>query len=81
MIKYALPSNKGGEVKFYIYNLAGELVKTIDEGTKIGGKYYYCEWDGTNDNGENCASGVYFVIMKINNEKVISKPIKMAIVK
>jgi len=81
MIKYALPSGKNGELKFYIYNLAGELVKTIDLGSKNGGYYYYVEWDGKNDNQEDCASGVYFLIAKIKGEKLNSKPHKIAIIK
>ena len=53
----------------------------MDEGEKDGGYYYYTEWDGTNDCGENCASGIYFLIPKVNNAKLITKPYKMAILK
>ncbi len=81
VIKYALPANKGGKIKLYIYNLAGELVRTIDEGDKIGGRYWYIEWDGKNDRGNDCASGVYFLIAEKDGEKLNSKPHKMAIIK
>jgi hypothetical protein len=81
MISYWLPSGKNGELKMYIYNLAGELVKTLDLGNKTGGYYYYVEWDGKNDNNEDCASGIYFLIAKLNGEKLNSKPLKMAIIK
>ncbi|MDW8056118.1 MAG: carboxypeptidase regulatory-like domain-containing protein [Elusimicrobiota bacterium] len=80
VIKYFLPKGKNGEVKFYIYNLAGELVKTIDEGEKTGGYCYYTEWDGTNDKGDKCASGVYILLAKLKGEK-IGKPHKMVILK
>jgi len=83
MIKYSLPASVGAKagIKFYIYNLAGELVRTLDLGEKDGGYYYYTEWDGKNDSGQDCASGVYFLIAKKGNDKLNSKPLKMAIVK
>ncbi|MHB9155744.1 MAG: FlgD immunoglobulin-like domain containing protein, partial [Endomicrobiales bacterium] len=81
LLKYSLPLDKGGRVRFYIYNLAGELVKEIDEGERQGGFYYYTEWDGTNDNGEECASGVYFLVAKSDGKKLNSKPLKVAILK
>jgi hypothetical protein len=81
MLKYALPAGSPGRVRFYIYNLAGELVRELDMGSKNGGYYYYAEWDGKNDNGEECASGVYFMNAKVDGKKVTGKPIKMAIVK
>ncbi len=81
MIKYALPAAMGGRIKFYIYNLAAEFVRELDEGTKDGGYYYYTEWDGKNDNGEECASGVYFLLAKSDGKKINAKPLKMAILK
>ncbi len=81
LLKYSLPADKGGRVRFYIYNLAGELVKDIDEGAKTGGYYYYTEWDGRNNSGEECASGVYFLIAKSDGNKLNDKPYKLAILK
>ncbi len=81
IIKYHLPPGKSGNVKFVIYNVAGEKVRTIDEGNRAGGKIYYSEWDGKNDNGERCASGVYFMLTFVNGEKLGSKALKMAIIK
>ncbi|MEW6555915.1 MAG: carboxypeptidase regulatory-like domain-containing protein [Elusimicrobiota bacterium] len=79
MLKYALPSDKTGNIKLYIYNLAGELVRTLEEGSMTGGKYYYTEWDGKNDRDDNCASGVYFLIAKKDGKVLNKKPLKMAI--
>jgi len=81
MLKYSLPSTMSGAVKLYIYNIAGELVRTIDEGTKTGGFYYYVEWDGKNKDGASCASGVYFLIPKVGDKKALDKPVKLAIIK
>lgn len=81
MLKYYLPSDKTGDVKIYIYNIAGELVCTISEGTRNGGYVYYAEWDGKNSSGEDCASGVYFVNVKLDGSKLNSKVHKIALIK
>ena len=52
------------DVTVTIYNLRGELVRQLDLGLQEAG--YYVEksraayWDGTNEDGETVASGVYF---------------------
>ncbi|MFH1368670.1 MAG: carboxypeptidase regulatory-like domain-containing protein [Elusimicrobiota bacterium] len=81
MIKYALPSRYTGDIKFYIYNIAAEMVRELDLGVKDGGYYYYAEWDGKNDSGEECASGVYLLIAKCDGVKLNEKLLKMAIIK
>ena len=81
LLKYLLPSGKSGEVKFAIYNLAGELVRTINEGNRDGGQIYYSEWDGKNDSGSNCASGVYFMLTFVDGKKTGGKALKMALIK
>ncbi|MEF3280588.1 MAG: carboxypeptidase regulatory-like domain-containing protein [Elusimicrobiota bacterium] len=80
IIKYHLPSGKSGNIKLVIYNIAGEKVRTLDEGYRNGGQIYYSEWDGRNDKNEKCASGVYFLVAYLNGDK-IGKPHKMAIIK
>ncbi len=80
IIKYHLPSGKSGNIKLVVYNIAGEKVRTLDEGYREAGYIYYSEWDGRNDKNEKCASGVYFLVAYLNGEK-IGKPHKMAVVK
>lgn len=80
VIKYFLPQGKSGSMKFVIYNMAGEKVRTLDEGVRTGGEIYYSEWDGKNDKNEDVASGVYLLVSFINGEK-IGKPHKMAVIK
>jgi len=80
IIKYFLPSDKSGNVKFVIYNMAGEKVRTLDEGTRTGGQIYYSEWDGRNDRNDDVASGVYLLVTFINGDK-LGKPHKMAVIK
>jgi flagellar hook assembly protein FlgD len=79
MIRYALPAGKSGEVKFDIYNVAGELVRTISESAPNGATYYYTQWDGKNDAGKKVASGVYIGRFTLNDGD--ERFIKMAVVK
>jgi len=55
--------------KVYIYNVAGELVKTLKEildipGIVPGNTAY---WDGKNENNEKVASGLYIYLVKTGN--------------
>jgi hypothetical protein len=47
-----------------IYNITGQLIRTLDLGIKDPGTYVSKDraayWDGLNDNGDEVASGVYF---------------------
>jgi hypothetical protein len=56
--------SKDTDVKIMIYSLNGQLVRKLDLGYKIAGKYAEKEksvyWDGENEAGEKVNSGVYF---------------------
>jgi hypothetical protein len=54
---YKLPND--GYIKLSIYNITGQLVKTIEKGFKKVGNYEI-EWSGTGDNGLKLNSGIYF---------------------
>jgi hypothetical protein len=60
-IQFALPTK--GHVSLKIYNVAGQLVKTLQNGVMDAGSHELT-WDGSNNLGSNVASGVYFY--KIN---------------
>ena len=81
VIKYNLPAGKSGSLKFVIYNLAGEKVRTLDEGSRTGNQVLYSEWDGKNDTNQDCASGVYFMLTYLDGKKLGNKAHKMAIIK
>jgi hypothetical protein len=53
-----------GDVTINIYNVAGQLIRTLKLGHREAGSYTVKEraayWDGRNDTGERVASGVYF---------------------
>ena len=56
----ALPSR--AEVRLDLYNLLGRRVRTLFDGPLDGG-YYSLAWDGTDQNGRQVASGIYFYRM------------------
>jgi hypothetical protein len=60
-IQFTLPVK--GNVSLKIYNVAGQLVKTLQDGVMDAGSHEIT-WDGSNNLGANVASGVYFY--KIN---------------
>ncbi len=56
-IHFALPED--AKITLKIYNIAGELVKTLVDERKAAGNYSMT-WNGTNDKGRSVAAGVYF---------------------
>jgi histidinol-phosphate aminotransferase len=51
-----------GHVSIQIFNVRGQLVKTVVDGYKLPGKYTF-DWNGTNQKGAKVASGSYFYRM------------------
>ena len=56
VIRYEIP--EAGAVSLAIYNLIGQRVATLAEGTRETGAYSV-HWDGRDDRGQVLASGVY----------------------
>jgi flagellar hook assembly protein FlgD len=50
-------------VRIKIYNVAGELVRTLVDEMKNAGAYSIA-WDGRNNAGSDVASGIYFYKME-----------------
>ncbi len=74
-IEFNMP--KRGELSIKIYNVRGELVKTlIDEVRPAGADHVL--WDGTNNNGDAVSSGVYFYETIAFGKSTVNK---MALVK
>jgi parallel beta-helix repeat protein len=61
-ISFALPVASSVDLK--VYNVAGQLVKSLVDGEEMSAGLHMVRWDGTNNNGEKVASGIYFY--KIN---------------
>lgn len=73
--------NENMDVKIYIYNLSGELMRKFEKssgenGSKQGPNAIV--WDGKNDCGETLASGIYFI--RLSGES-FTKIVKAAIIK
>ena len=60
-VTYAMPTS--GHVELAVYNVAGQLVKTLVDGDETAG-WHAVTWDGRDDNGGSVASGVYFARMQ-----------------
>jgi hypothetical protein len=65
-------------VKIDVYNVAGQLVKTLLDETRGAGSYTDVRWDGTNGANQPVSSGVYFYKLVSNN---FSQTKKMVLLK
>jgi hypothetical protein len=55
-----------------LYNLAGELVKTLVDEDKGAGQYWI-DWSGKNEDGALCAAGTYVIQIKTGSFKESKK--------
>jgi hypothetical protein len=60
-INYELPVTS--HVKISVYNLQGQIVRTLFDGEQSTGRYTV-SWDGANANGDRVVSGLYLVRME-----------------
>lgn len=74
-IKYEL--NSIGNVRLQIFDIKGELIKTLVNDFQNSGSYEVV-WNGTNNRGEKLSSGVYFYSVRIG-ENISTK--KMILLK
>ena len=55
---------KSGPVTIAIYNIRGQLVKTLIEDKAMEAGYHLLQWDGTDRNGSQVGSGIYLYRMQ-----------------
>jgi len=65
-IQYFVGGDKPVKVSLKIYNVVGQLVKTLVDEEKSPGEYEEM-WDSKNEKNEDVASGVYFYKLKISD--------------
>ena len=65
-----------GYVSINIYNMRGQLVKTLVNG-ELDRNYYEIVWDGKDNSGKSTASGIYFYKMKAQDYNSTKKMILM----
>ena len=62
---------KEADVTIEIYNVSGQLVRTLDLGIQSRGRYISREkaayWDGRTEYSERAASGVYFYLLRVSS--------------
>ncbi len=66
-----LSSRSGGQgvVSLRIYNITGQLVKTLVDGQQSPGDFSV-SWDGRNEGGQTVASGLYFYRLTTENVSI-----------
>jgi hypothetical protein len=69
-IRYGLPS--GGYVRLKLYNLAGQLVKTLVDNYAEGG-YHEITWGGRNATGDMLPNGVYLYRLEAGDFDAVKK--------
>lgn len=72
VLKYFVPQGQASSsLRISIYNIANELVYEYNESAALqGGSAYYYVWDGKNQEGTQCARGVYVVVFKSSIDTV-----------
>lgn len=65
-IKFALP--KDANTQMIVCNILGQKVKTLISAQMMSKGYHSVLWDSKNDSGMNQASGIYFIILRVDHE-------------
>ena len=73
IIRFSIPAKLGNQnVRLYIYNINGEIVKQLLNENLPSGNYL-TRWDGTNNNGLPVSSGIYFYNLNVGGNQVSGK--------
>jgi len=70
-IQYSMP--QAGHIKLSIYNVRGQLVKTLIDGVRPAGADQTIVWDGSDNLGSSVSSGVYFYEARVEGDIKIGK--------
>lgn len=73
-IKYYLTTT--AKIKLGIYSSSGQEIIALRNGTQKQG-WDFMKWNGKNNKGNDCPSGIYFCRLESKEYKVIKKIIKM----
>jgi hypothetical protein len=71
--------DEGQNISIKIYNISGELVRTLVDNKYYNIGRYKINWDGKNENGDLVASGIY--LCNIITSNGYKKTIKIAVIK
>ncbi len=56
-----------------IFDIAGRQVKSLVDNSVIEAGIIDVSWDGVNDSGVMVSSGIYFVVLEMNDSRYINK--------
>ncbi|KAA3663182.1 MAG: hypothetical protein DWQ10_00675, partial [Calditrichaeota bacterium] len=63
---------QAGQVSAYVYSASGKRERTIVNSQHLNQGRNVIKWDGRDENGEACSSGVYIVVIR-NSQKIVKK--------
>ena len=64
VISFVLASDGGAELTVQIYNLKGQLIRTMVQAQHVEGGGQTLFWDGRDQKGELAANGLYFIFVQ-----------------
>ncbi|MDZ4121816.1 MAG: FlgD immunoglobulin-like domain containing protein, partial [Candidatus Cloacimonadaceae bacterium] len=59
-------------VRLIIYNQRGQMIRIFDEGNRSRGRHQL-NWDGKDDKGRNCGTGVYTILLRVGDQHVAKR--------
>ena len=62
------------EVEILVYNARGQLIRHLSRETKVPG-IYSALWNGRDDNGAQCTSGIYNFVLRAGKERFNRKAV------
>ena len=71
-IKYQIKAKNVSSAQINIFNIKGQLVKTLVSSFKEQGSHSVV-WNGNDDSGKTVGSGIFFYKIKTANEIAVSK--------
>jgi hypothetical protein len=72
-VSSVIPTSSEIQCSLKVYNIAGELVRTLVNSTVLSGSKGYVDWDGKNDSGDLVTDGVYLCQLIVSDYKKIIK--------
>ena len=75
-IRFQVPANYSGQTELIVYNLIGQVVRTLIEAELNAGQHRVL-WDGRDDLGKEVNSGVYICMLKAGDVVFNRKMIKL----
>jgi flagellar hook assembly protein FlgD len=68
---FAASSSASVPVRLSVYNLQGQLVRTLVNGPIAAGSHV-ARWDGRNGGGRQVGNGLYFLRLSVGNEGAVA---------